>query len=56
MQALMMLYAYLIPAVPLWGASYFKKAGRRGLRLACLALFVLQLFISTFAVVHKFFL
>ena len=54
-EALLVLYAYLIPAVPLWGWAYFKKAGKQGLKLACLGLFALQRAISTAAVVHRFF-
>ena len=55
MELLMILYAAMIPVVPLIGISIFKKRGELGKQAICMALFGIQLIISGMAVYYKFF-
>mgnify|MGYP000229661104 CR=1 FL=1 len=55
MEALLILYAAAIPAVPFWGFCHFKKAEKLGYAAVCLALTLSQLAISGYAVYVKFF-
>jgi len=55
MEALLILYAAAIPAVPFWGFCHFKKRERLGLAAVCLALTLSQILISGYAVYVKFF-
>lgn len=55
MTILMLLYAGVIPMVPLMGYDIFKKRGDDIKKLICLALFFLQLIISGAAIYTKFF-
>lgn len=51
----MVLYAGMIPLVPLCGYEYYKKRKNLKRQLICLGLFALQLLISGAAVYQKFF-
>ncbi|MGI6192138.1 MAG: hypothetical protein ACOYI3_01050 [Christensenellales bacterium] len=55
MEALMILYAAAIPAVPFWGFCHFRKNHKLGFAAICLALTLSQLLISGYAVYVKFF-
>ena len=50
----MVLYAGIIPAVPLYGFEIFRKRKDKPKQWICLLLFFLQLFISGYAVYIKF--
>ncbi len=55
MEAVLILYAAAIPAVPFWGFCHFKKGEKPGFAAICLALTLFQLLISGYAVYVKFF-
>lgn len=55
MAVFMVLYAGIIPVVPLIGFEIFKSRGDSTKKYICLGLFFLQLFISGAAVYQKFF-
>ena len=55
MEAVLILYAAAIPAVPFWGFCHFKKSRKLGFAAICLGLTLSQILISGYAVYVKFF-
>lgn len=55
MDALLILYAAAIPAVPFWGYCHFRKYEKLGFAAICLGLTLSQILISGYAVYVKFF-
>lgn len=51
MKVLFVLYAGLIPLVPLIGVEIYRKREDKSRKLVCLGLFALQLMISTISII-----